>query len=280
MSSEHCICILGTGRLGTGMAENLLAKHKTVHVWNRNPERAKPLAQHGAHVFASAAEAVSGAGRVHIVLSEDDAVDAVLGSAAPGLGADTPLFDHSTNRPDRVAARAERVPNYVHAPVFMAPSDARGATGLMLSSGRAELVEKFRPELEMMTGKLWYVGDRPDLAAIYKLLGNGMLLSLSGALGDLFSIGRGTGLGPEDVMKLFEVFKPVNMLDRIGKRVASGGIEPSSFSLAMARKDARLMQESAQDPLLVISGVAAAMDRGLEKGDGERDFVVFNNYRK
>jgi 3-hydroxyisobutyrate dehydrogenase-like beta-hydroxyacid dehydrogenase len=145
----------------------------------------------------------------------------------------------------------------------------------MLLAG--EGAEPLIPALSTMTGKVWFVGERPDLAAIHKLSGNAVLVALSGTVGDLLAMGAAQGLAPEAVMALFEYFKPAGALPFIGSRVAKKGEGPASFELKMARKDVRLMIESAGGPegLVVLPSVAAAMDQALSEGHGERDYAIY-----
>ena len=275
------VALLGTGLLGSGMVENLLRKGETVRVWNRSQAKLAPLVALGAVATVSPAEAVAGADRVHVVLSEDDAVDGVLAAAGPGLGEGTPVFDHSTNRPDLVLERTARLREggvrYLSAPVFMSPADGRNGTGLMLIAGPTDEVEAARPALEAMTGRLWHVGERPDLASAYKLLGNGLLIGMSGVLGDVLAIGDAQGIAPDQVAALFDVFKVGNAMPAFLQRVARKGEMPASFELNMARKDVRLMMESAggADGLVVLPAVAGAMDRALAEGHASRDYSIY-----
>lgn len=275
------IALIGTGLLGSGMVQNLRAKGHEVRVWNRTASKAAALQEVGASIAASPAEAVQGAERVHLVLTADDAVDAVLAAAGESIGAGVPVFDHSTNLPERVAARAAdlrgRGIRYIHAPVFMAPANARDATGLMLLAADAADAAMADPLLAEMTGKVWHVGERPDLAAVYKLLGNALLVCLSGAFGDLFAMGAEQGLSAEDVLAMFEVWRPGGMLPYFGKRVAAKGTNPVSWELQTARKDVRLMIESAGGPqgLVVLPALAAAMDRAIEAGHAQTDYAVY-----
>ncbi|MBX3462003.1 MAG: NAD(P)-dependent oxidoreductase [Planctomycetes bacterium] len=274
------IALLGTGLLGTGMAENLLARGHQLQVWNRTASKLAPLVQRGAVAAADPAAAVRGAAHVHLVLAEDDAVDATIARLRPGLAADVPVIDHSTNLPARVANRFAALRpagvRYVPAPVFMSPANAREASGLMLLAGPAADAEALQPHLATMTGKVWHVGERPDLAAVYKLAGNSLFFALAGAMHDVFAIGRGNGVDAAGMLRLFEVFKPGSALPWIGQRVAAGGDGPASFELAMARKDARLMLEAAagHGPLL-LPAIAAAMDAALANGLGTADFAAF-----
>jgi 3-hydroxyisobutyrate dehydrogenase len=275
------ICVLGAGLLGSGMVENLLAKGHAVAVWNRTAAKLAPLVALGAEAADSPAAAVAGAARVHLVLSEDDAVDATLAAAASALSPGQPLLDHSTNLPPRVVARFQRLRadglNYLPAPVFMGPQNGREGSGLMLIAGPTSEVEALRPALMEMTGKLWHVGERPDLAAVHKLVGNAVLISLAATMGDVLALGQAQGLDPDAVMSLFEVFKPGHALPFIGKRVAQAGQGPASFELSMARKDVRLMIEAAGGPdgLVVLPATAQAMDAALDKGQAKEDFAIF-----
>lgn len=274
------LAVLGTGLLGGGFVEGLLARGHRVRIWNRSPEKLAPLVERGATAGRDPADAVAGAERVHLVLSEDPAVDAVVAALRPGLGDGVPLLDHSTNLPERVAARFESLRAdgiaYLPAPVFMSPQNARDAGGVMLLAGPRGEAEALSPELESMTGRLWYVGERPDLAAVYKLTGNALLVGMSGILGDVFTIGGRHGLQPEQVLELFEVFNPGPAFPAIGRRILGAGKGPPSFELDMARKDVRLMIEAAgARGLVVLPSVAAAMDRALGRGLGSQDYAIF-----
>lgn len=275
------VAVLGIGLLGAGFAEHLLDLGADVVVWNRSPGKTDALAARGAHVAASAAEAVAQASRVHLVLTADDAVDAVLDAALPALPVGVFVLDHSTNAPARVATRVAtlraRDVRYIHAPVFMAPVNARAGTGLMLIACSADEAATLTPTLQTMTGKVWHVGERAELAAVHKLIGNGLLVSISGAFGDLFALGASQGLSTADVLRTFEEFQPGASLPAFGRRVAARGTNAVSWELDVARKDVRLMIEAADGPqgLVVLPALAAAMDVALAEGLGETDYAVF-----
>jgi 3-hydroxyisobutyrate dehydrogenase-like beta-hydroxyacid dehydrogenase len=273
------VAVLGAGLLGSGFVENLLSKGMSVRVWNRTASKLAPLVERGAVLAASPADAVAGVSRVHLILAEDTAVDAVVDALRPGLAAGVPIFDHSTNLPDKVAARFARLRadgvRYLHCPVFMAPSNARGATGLMLVAGPAADVAEFMPALSTMTGSVWHVGERPELAAIHKLLGNGMLISFSGVMGDTLAIAAAQGLGPDAVSELLAHFNPGANLGGITQRVVRSDTASASFTLEMARKDVRLMLETGGPGLTVLPGVAARMDEAIAEGMGGKDYAAF-----
>ena len=270
---------LGTGLLGTGFAEGLLSRGGTeLTVWNRSPEKAAPLAAKGARVASTPAEAVAGAERVHMVLRDDDSVESVIAALRPALGDGVVLVDHTTNLPARTAARSEALRtegvSYLHAPVFMSPAAARGAQGMMMVAGDPALFERVRAALAPMTGELWYVGARPDLAAAYKLFGNAMLLVVAGGLADVFHLADASGVPRSDAMALFGRFRVEPGMQVRGTKIVEERYD-ASFTLEMARKDARLMQETAgAEPVPMLDALAARMDAVIAAGFGALDMAV------
>lgn len=53
------LTLLGLGAMGTALARAWLAAGHPLTVWNRSPERARPLAAEGASVAGTVAEAVA-----------------------------------------------------------------------------------------------------------------------------------------------------------------------------------------------------------------------------
>lgn len=268
------VAVLGTGLLGAGFVEGMRRRGDAVRVWNRTAARAEALRPLGVEVAPDPAAAVRGAARVHLVLSDDAAVDAVLDAAAPAL--DAVVVDHSTVSPGGVVRRAARFgARYVHAPVFMAPQNARDGTGILLVSGPAAVVDALLPELRRLTGKVLALGERVDLAAAYKLFGNSVLFALVAAAADVTRMARALDVDPADALRLFETFDPSPTLRLRGARIARQQFLPASFEVAMARKDAGLMLEVAGEAeLLVVPSVARRLDALLALGHGELDLAA------
>lgn len=261
------IAFLGTGLLGAGFVRALLRRGETVHVWNRSADKARALEADGAVAFDDVAEAVRGADRVHVCLSDDAAVDAVLDASRAGLAPGVVIVDHTTTSADGAARRAaewaEAGTPYVHAPVFMGPQNADDATGTMLVSGDPALVARVRPALDAMTGTLVDLGPDPAHAAGVKLVGNLLFIGLSGTLTDAFALARGFALPEQTVEDLIGIFNAGPLLAGRARRLRARTYDDPSWNLAMARKDARLMEEAAtaaEVPLTVIPALGQAMD--------------------
>jgi 3-hydroxyisobutyrate dehydrogenase-like beta-hydroxyacid dehydrogenase len=272
------IAFLGAGLLGSAFAEAAAKRGDAVTAWNRSPDKARALAQFGIRHAVTPAEAVRGASRVHLVLKDDAVVDEVIAAALSGLATGAILIDHTTTLPTLTAARAERLRaaglSYLHCPVFMTPLAARNAQGSMLVSGPAAIFDAVQADLAAMTGRLEYQGERSDLAAAKKLFGNAVIISLSAAMADVLSLARASGVNGEDAIKLIGLFDLNAMVATRGASMAKGNFA-LSFELAMARKDVRLMLETAGDlPMAVLPGVAARMDKLIAAGHGADDASV------
>src|SRR6187399_2538280 len=149
---------LGMGLLGSNFVKAMLKKGEQVQVWNRTASKAKELEQYGAKAFDDAADAVSGAEIIHLTIKDDASVDEVLQNVVSGLMPGAIIVDHTTTSKDGAIKRTKEWMDkgfyYQHAPVFMGPANALEGTGFMLVSGEEELINKLRPELTKMTGKL------------------------------------------------------------------------------------------------------------------------------
>ncbi len=128
------IAFLGAGMMASGFIRRMLKNGHRVRVWNRSPEKTKALETEGAVACLEAASAVEGVDRIHVMLSDDAAVDQVLESIQDRISASTWIIDHTTTAPSPTAERAARWAArgrvYLHAPVFMGPKNAEEGTGL------------------------------------------------------------------------------------------------------------------------------------------------------
>ncbi len=272
------LAFLGTGLLGGAFAEAAAKRGDTVVAWNRSKEKAQALAPFGVVAAATPAAAVVGAARVHLILRDDAVVEEVIAAARPRLAVDAILIDHSTTLPALTAVRAERLQAeglaYVHCPVFMGPAAARSAQGSMLVAGPQAVFERVRADLEKMTGRLEYLGERADLAAVYKLLGNAMFIGSWGVLADILTVARGGGVAAADAIKMLSMLDLNAIVSGRGMNMARGNFEPT-FELTMALKDAQLMIETAGElPLAALPSVAARMEDLIAAGYGDRDPAV------
>ncbi len=271
------ITFLGTGLMGGALAEAAAKRGDRVTGWNRTGSKARALEAFGIRAAASVTDAVAGAERVHIMLSDDAVVDSVLDAAGDALRSAL-VVDHSTVSPAGTAERAKRLEArgiaFLHAPVFMTPSMCRQATGMMLVAGAQTTFGRAEMALKAMTGTVEYLGERRDLAAANKLFGNAMIIAVVAGLADVFAMAASLGIGASDAHALFSKFNPTGVLLYRGAAMARGDYAPT-FELTMARKDAQLMIDVASSrELAALPGIRQRIDALIEGGFGSDDLGV------
>jgi len=272
------IAFLGTGLLGGAFVEAAIRRGDEVTVWNRTTAKARALEAFGARVADSPAEAVRGVTRVHLVLKDDAVVDEVVAALRPGLAATTIVVDHTTALPALTAERSRRLNSegvkYLHCPVFIGPPAARESQGTILVAGPRDLFEAVRSDLSRMAARVEYFGERPDLAAVFKLCGNAFIVGINALVADVFAVAAGSRVASADALRVVEFFNPSTVVKARGAKMVAGDFTPT-FELAMARKDVRLMLESAgAAPLAALPQIAERLDVLIAEGHAHDDLAV------
>ena len=148
---------IGTGVMGRWMCQHLLSKGYQATVFNRSPEKAKPLLDAGAS-WGDSPRAVAERSDVvfAIVGFPADVREVFLGTsgALGGCRSGGILVDMTTSEPTlaleiEAAARAKQVGS-VDAPVSGGDVGAKNATLSIMVGGAADAVEAVRPLLECM----------------------------------------------------------------------------------------------------------------------------------
>jgi 3-hydroxyisobutyrate dehydrogenase len=159
----------------------------------------------------------------------------------------------------------------------MGPQNALESSGVMLASGERGLFDALEPELSKMTGKLVYLGEAPERAASFKLLGNSFLMFMTAGFADFFALAKSLSVPADEAAALFRFFNPGATLQARLDRILAANFAQPSWELVMARKDARLMMEEAArggEPLAVLPAIAATMDRFIARGHAQDDWTV------
>lgn len=281
------ITFIGTGLLGSNFTRALLKKGQEVQVWNRSEDKALALEAHGAKAFKDVQAAVKNVNRIHLTLSDDAVVDAVLAAAEPALQSGAWIFDHTTTTMAGAITRsltwAEKGINYIHAPVFMGPSNALESTGYMLLSEEQSVLDYALPLLSPMTGKVLQFGHQRGRAAAIKLMGNSFLITMTTGIADMLAVAKSMDVPNDEILQLFEHWNVGASSPARMAKMLSGEYDNPSWELQMSRKDARLMIETADAAgkrLAILPACAAEMDRWIEKGFAQKDWTIIGSENK
>lgn len=283
--TELTAAVLGTGRMGSAMAERLVSQGVAVVVYNRTPDRATALAERiGAGVASSAAEAASRADVVISMVADDAAVRALYGGpdgVVAGLRAGSVAVDMSTVLPDTIRSLAPRVrgraAGVLDAPVSGSVASTLAGELTIMAGGEVADLERARPVLERLARRVFHLGELGTGAAM-KLAVNTVIFGLNGALAEGLVLAERNGIDRAlayDVLAASAAGAPF-----VGyKRDAFVDPEttPVAFALSLAAKDLSLIRELADASGTAMPQAATNLDTILaaERSAGEHaDFSM------
>jgi len=246
------IGIAGLGKMGSAIGQRLIEVGHDLAVWNRSPEKARPLANAGAKVATNPADVARNAQTVITILSDAAAIDAVYGGPAGLLAGDVTgklFIEMSTVAPATETALAEKVrakgAALVECPVGGTTGPARQGKLIGLMGGEPADIERARPILEHLCRRLEHCGP-VGAGAVMKLTINMPLMIYWQALGEALALCRPLGLDPARLMELLaDTSGGPNVLKVRGPAVATmlkgGDLGPVTFDIDSAVKDLRTM---------------------------------------
>ncbi len=267
------IGIAGLGRMGAAIAARLIEVGHGLTVWNRSPEKAKPLEQAGATLVHSPTELVEQVETVITILTDAAAMQAVYDGPSGLLSGKVngKLFiEMSTVRPQTEIDLAGRVrakgAGFVECPVGGTVGPARQGKLIGLMGAEDGDAARAKPILEQLCRRLEHVGPVGN-GALMKLAINLPLLVYWQALGEALALSRNVGLDPSRLMDLFaDTSGGTNVIKMRGPAVATmlkgGDPGPVGFPIDGGLKDLRTM-------------LAEGKERGLELPLVERTLACF-----
>ena len=280
--STPVVTVLGTGTMGAGMVRALRRAGVPVRMWNRDPAKARSLADTGAEAFDSPAEAVAGADVVLTMLLDADAVLQVVHQASPPAG--TVWLQTSTvgleGADATIAAAGELDLVLVDCPVLGTREPAEKGTLVLLASGPEEVRPRLAPVLDAIGSRTLWLGEA-GAGSRLKMVVNAWLFTVTAGVAQSVALARGLGLDPHDFLTAIEG----GPLDTPYAHVKAGlmldGEYPVSFALPGAAKDARLIRAALQSAEVddrltaaVLEIMQAAADRLPDPGAVDMAAVV------
>jgi 3-hydroxyisobutyrate dehydrogenase len=199
------IAFLGLGHMGGPMAANLVAAGHTVRAFDPVAALKEAAADKGAQVFDSGAEAVADADVVITSLPNGAVVKAVYAEALPAAREGTLFIDTSTISVDDAREIHREATGrglaQLDAPVSGGVKGATAGTLAFMVGGEDDAVERARPVLEPLAGKIIHCGASGTGQAA-KLCNNMVLAVQQIAVGEAFVLAEKLGLSAQS---LFDV---------------------------------------------------------------------------
>ncbi len=286
MADQDGIGFVGTGRMGEPIARSLLQAGHALTVWNRKREKVAALVGDGAREAWDPAEVCSPGGVVFTMLSDDRALDQVVGSRgfldrlSPG-GVHISMSTVSPETSRRLAERhADGGSAYVAAPVFGRPDAAAARKLWVCVSGEAPARERAAPLLREVGQGVFDFGDDPAAANVAKLCGNFLIAAAMEAMSEAFTLGEKNGIDPNRLVDLFgRTLFACPIYQNYGKTIADRSFTPAGFALPLGLKDMSLVLASAtssKTPMPLANLVRDRLLSGIARGREDLDWSALS----
>ena len=281
------IGFVGLGRMGAGMAMNLLKAGHDLTVYNRTPDKARALVSRGARAATDVAEACRG-DAVITMLSDDAAVEGVtfgnkgVIASLRGGAIHVSMSTISVALSERLAAaHAKAGQRMIAAPVFGRPEAAAAGKLFIAAAGEPGAVEACMPLLQAIGQSTFRVGEDPPAANLVKLSGNFLIASVIEALGEAMALVGKAGIDRRTYLEfLTSTLFPTPIYKTYGDIIASGQFEPAKFAAPLGYKDIRLTLAAAERfrvPMPVASLLHDRFVRLLAQGGESLDWSAIGD---
>jgi 3-hydroxyisobutyrate dehydrogenase len=272
------VAVLGTGIMGSAMAKNLLGAGLATTVWDRSATATESLAQAGAHVAPTAADAVAEASVVIMMLPTAEIVSAVLfdGGVAQALAAGAVVAQMGTIgvAPTlEIAARLGRErPDvmFVDAPVSGSKGPAEAGKLLILASGPTEAEPAVRPAFTAIGRKTLWLGQAGQGTKL-KLVVNAYMSILIEGVAEALELAAQFGIDPDEVGEAI-AGGPLDapIADAKLHKMEAGDFAPE-FPLEWALKDVDLVLAEAGVKPPLMAALAVQWRSAVDAGHGRED---------
>jgi 3-hydroxyisobutyrate dehydrogenase-like beta-hydroxyacid dehydrogenase len=272
---------IGLGSMGSAMAENLAAAGHRVRAWNRSGGSVEGVTMLGAPSEAFGADAVL------TMLSDDAAIRSVildgdlLAAARPGLVHVVSSTISVAFARELVSAHAEAGVGFVSAPVLGRPDvAAKGDLNVLVGGAPAE-IDRVRPLLEVISGRIWPMGDEAPAANAAKIACNMMIAMAIEAMAEAVVLTEANGVSRDS---FFELILGTSFGSRPYQTYSaniSAGTYEAGFKASLGLKDLRLAKEAAgaADRMLpMLDAAHGRMSEAVRAGWGDLDWSAIAKF--
>jgi 3-hydroxyisobutyrate dehydrogenase len=277
--------------MGAAIAARLMEVGHTLAVWNRTPEKAKPLTDAGAKLAATPEDLGAHSDAVISMLTDANAIDHVYNGEKGLLAGDVTgklFIEMSTVRPEIEIALAKVVrasgAHFVECPVGGTTGPARQGKLFGFMGAEADDAARAKPILEQLCRRLEHVGAVGN-GSLAKFTINMPLMIYYQALGEALAMARPIGLAPDRLLDMIaDSSGGPNMMKTRAPTVAKmmqGEDTPVTFDLAGCVKDLQSMQAEARArglSLPLVQMTLACMEESASKGLGGKEAAMHSVY--
>jgi 2-hydroxy-3-oxopropionate reductase len=245
------IAFLGTGLMGAPMVRNLLKAGFAVTAWNRSPDKAEALVGDGARFAADIADAVSDADIIITMVSDGNAVRALLDDVGVAKSAKkgAVVVDMSSIKPAEARSHAELLAAHglgaIDAPVSGGTKGATDGTLAIMAGGTEADFAVVEAALSAM-GRPVLVGPSGS-GQLAKLANQGIVATTIGIVAEAMLLMKTAGADMNrfrDALK--GGFADSIILQQHGKRMADENFVPGGRSVLQLKDLNNLLAEAGE----------------------------------
>ncbi|MHA6882610.1 NAD(P)-dependent oxidoreductase [Ralstonia pseudosolanacearum] len=278
------IAFIGLGNMGAPMVQHLIAAGHAVRAYVRRPEAAEHARALGAEPCASPADAARDAEAIFTNVTSTADVEAVLlgpdgviHGAPRGKPGGAVCIDHSTISAvatRRIAAELEAAGlDFLDAPVSGGTLGAQKATLSIMVGGKAEVLERARPLLQLLGTTITHIGDH-GAGQVAKACNQIVQVINIQGIAEAMLFARAQGTDPSRVLAAIGPgFAGSRMLDMMGPKMAERNFA-AGIEARLHDKDFGLVRDIARELGLKMPAmelVASQLDALVDSGWGYDD---------
>jgi 3-hydroxyisobutyrate dehydrogenase-like beta-hydroxyacid dehydrogenase len=261
---------IGLGRMGVGMAANLLKAGHYLRVHNRTSAKAEALVTKGAKAAGSIADACRG-DAVITMLANDEAVENVvlgrdgvitnLSLGALHVSSSTISVSLSQRLSEEHAKKGQQ---FVSAPVFGRPEVAAAGQLFVVAAGDPTAVDVAAPLLDVIGQRTFVVSDTPKAANLVKLSGNFLGAAVIESPGEALTLIAKEGIDERRYLEILtSTLFDAPIYKTYGELISARRFEPAGFAATLGQKDIRLVLAAAEDLRVPMPLASLLRDRFL-----------------
>lgn len=282
------VALIGTGLMGTPMAQRLLSANKPVIVYNRSLEKAEPLKAAGAEVAASPEEAVQKSDCVITMLTNAEAIrETLLSNGSQKHLSGRTVIQMSTISPTESQALSQDVAavngEYLEAPVLGSISEAKSGKLIVMVGAEPEQFQRCSDLLKCFGPEPHLIGPVGQAASL-KLALNQLIAALTAAFSLSLGLIQRQGVDVEKFMEIVRhsaLYAPT--FDKKLPRMLNRDYADPNFPTQHLLKDVNLFLTEANSAGLETSQLAGikhllegAIAQGLAAADYSSLFEAVN----
>ncbi|PNB72656.1 2-hydroxy-3-oxopropionate reductase [Pseudomonas sp. GW456-E7] len=271
MSTLPSLGFAGIGLMGLPMCRRLLAAGYPLAVWNRNPDKCKPLVEAGARQVASPAELCQHADVVMLCLADTAVVrEVVFGPAGivEGAGKGQLLVDFSSLEPNATREMAADLAgrtgmHWLDTPVSGGVVGAEAGSLTIMVGGDAQDLERVRPVLLSLGQRVTHMG-RVGAGQVTKACNQMIVACNALVIAEVVALAERSGVDASLIAEaLAGGFADSKPLQFLAPQMAENRFEPVKWHVRTLLKDldAAVKFSREQGSATPISGLAAQLMR-------------------